>query len=151
MKELLMKRLFDRAFVMYCVTGFLNYLFCTTLMFLLYHWGVCTREGASFCNIAIGGVIWFIGCQHFVFPGQPRTAGLILRFVLEILTCYALSYLILAPALVAMIHGTAPSQADSNIVMATGSVLYSILNYIGQRFFVFCPLRRTRRHNHTVA
>ncbi len=147
------KKVFDRAFLLYCLVGVLNYVVCTVLMFLLYNLGLCGMLVSSLVNYVLGSVIWYWACFKFIFPGQKQTPGLLIRFVLEVLLCYLVSYHILAPMVVqllseeiaALLASLPAEQAKTNFVMAIGSLVYAILNYFGQRYLVFHTFHAKRR------
>lgn len=147
------KKFLDKSFLLYVTTGVLNYLLCTFIMFLLYNLGLCSMDAAALVNYTLGGFIWYFACWKLVFPGQKQSPALVLRFVVELLVCYLVSYCLAAPALLklAVAAGLFPdgqalsTQAVGNYTMAIGSVTYAILNYFGQRFFVFSAHEHAHR------
>lgn len=158
-----MKRFFDKALLLYCITGFLNYVLCNSIMFVLYNLGLANMGVSSLVNYTLGGFVWYYACYKFVFPGRKHNATLVSRFIAEIMVCYLVSYYFVAPLLLhfalysGIISGTMlshhglSSQAAGNYTMAIGSVTYSILNYFGQRFFVFSTPHSHRRHRHSLS
>lgn len=154
----IMRKVFDKAFVIYCIIGILNFIVCTSIMFLLYNLGVCNENMSALVNYALGGVIWYFGCLKLVFPGQKQSVGLVVRFVLEIMLCYVVSYLLLAPLVfralseidgfrtaITFLTHMPEEQFAGNCNMAIGALLYAILNYFGQRYFVFHPFHRHKK------
>lgn len=140
-----MKKLFDKKLILYCLVGFANYVFCTGLMFLLYNLGICDDHIAPLINYGLGGIIWYFGNVKLVFK-QKQTPALIIRFVLEIIVCYLICYYILSPLICKLfVHKSASTAAKDNIRMAVGSITYAIVNYFGQRFFVFREFNREKR------
>lgn len=159
-----MKKIFDKSFVMYCIVGVLNFIVCTAIMFLLYNLGICSEDVAPLVNYGLGGIIWYVANLTLVFPGQKQTPGLVLRFILEIAVCYVICYYLLAPPLYQLLAQSAwfqnaisflmhlpADQVEANCTMALGAILYAILNYFGQRFFVFHPFKRMSRATRQAA
>lgn len=140
-----MKNVFDKKLIFYCLLGFANYVICTGLMFLLYNLGICDDHVAPLINYGLGGIIWYFGNVKLVFK-QKQTPALVIRFILEIIVCYLLCYYILSPRICRLfVRKLASTAAKDNIRMAVGSVVYAIVNYFGQRFFVFREFNRVKR------
>lgn len=140
-----MKKVFDKKLILYCLLGFANYVFCTGLMFLLYNLGICDDHVAPLINYGLGGIIWYFGNVKLVFK-QKQTPALVIRFILEIIVCYLLCYYILSPLICMLfVRKSASEGVQDNFRMAVGSVVYAIVNYFGQRFFVFRDFKREER------
>ena len=141
------KKMVDRAFALYLVVGVLNFIFCTALMFFLYNVCGVSEHVAPVVNYGLGSLIWYLGCKFIVFPGHDTTFQLIVRFAVEVVICYVISYYVLAEPLarwalpqediyeVFTFGGGA--KVTANCEMAIGAVAYALINYFGQRFFVF--------------
>lgn len=149
----------DRTLVYYVIIGILNFIVCTALMFLLFN--ACGFSGhvAPLFNYGLGSVIWFLACKYIIFPGHKSSWEQILRFAAEVLACYLLTYYIISPLLsrallrlrfvrrIFSFGGSAPEMIYGNCQMTIGAVFYAILNYFGQRYFVFSErFDHLRRH-----
>ena len=144
-----LRRMVDRTFICYIIIGILNFLFCTALMFLLFNVCGFSDHIAPLFNYGLGSVIWFLSCKYIVFRGHKSSWRQIVRFVLEVLTCYLLAYYVISPLLgnallrfsfVAKLFsfgGNEQEMVNGNCQMTIGAVFYAILNYFGQRYFVF--------------
>ena len=150
------RRILDRALLLYLVVGILNYIFCTALMFFLYNVAEVNEHVAPLVNYGLGSVISYLGCKYFVFPWMRSGWQLYLRYALEILVCYGISYYLLAPP-VARYLLEHPEIYDffgfgggdkliSNCEMAVCSLIFAVLNYFGQRYFVFTRRFEYRAH-----
>ncbi len=137
----------DRAFVLYLIVGVLNFILCTALMFFLFNaWGV-SEHVAPLINYGLGSLIWFLGCKYLIFPGNTSTLQQYLRFGLDVLICYVLSYYLIAPFTARWLLGYdsvyhlftfgGGAKVVANCEMAVGAIAYALLNYFGQRYFVF--------------
>lgn len=141
------KRVVDRTFVIYLMVGISNFIFCTALMFFLFNVGGVNEHVAPLINYGLGSIIWFLGCKYVIFPGLRSGLQQYLRFAVEVLICYGISYYLLAPlaARFLLSHEEIYSfftfgggaKVTANCEMAAGSLIYALLNYFGQRYFVF--------------
>lgn len=143
----ILKRMVDRTFCIYLIVGISNYIFCTCLMFFLFNaWGV-NEHIAPLINYGLGSLLWLLGCKYLIFPGAKSSVQQYLRFGVEVLLCYGISYYIFAPPIARFLlahdgiydfftFGGGP-RVTANCEMAVCSLMYSLLNYFGQRYFVF--------------
>ena len=137
----------DRTLVLYLVVVVLNYIFCTALMFFLFNACGVSEHVAPLINYGLGSLIWFLGCRYVVFPGVKSGLQQYVRFGVEVLICYAVSYYLLAPCAVRFLLKSdmiyewftfgGGAKVEANCEMAAGSLIYALLNYFGQRYFVF--------------
>ncbi len=150
-----MKRFIDRTLVEYLIVGILNFILCTGIMFLLFNlWGVSTHL-APLVNYGLGSVNWYLSCKFIVFRERQSTGQQLLRFVTEVLICYLVSYYVIArPCAALLLRSERVSElfafggaekVRGNCEMTVGAFSYAILNYFGQRYFVF---NRRFEHHH---
>ena len=147
MKKL--NRIVDRTMVYYLIIGILNFIVCTGIMFLLFNLCGLSEHLAPLVNYGLGSVIWYLSCKYLLFRGHASTWQQLLRFVIEVLACDAVSYYIAAPLLSDVLlrsgsvrdffsfGGTEAEMIEGNCEMTVGAIFYAILNYFGQRYFVF--------------
>ena len=159
MKKL--KKMLDRTLVLYLVIGFLNFLLCTGIMFLLYNVAGFSRHTAPIVNYGLGSLIWYLACRFILFRGSKTTPRQLLRFFVDIVVCYLVSYYVLAPLLSRLllksVHMTrlfsfgGAENIRGNCEMTIGTIAYSLLNYFGQRYYVFSNRleHHTRHHAKT--
>ncbi len=137
----------DRTLALYVVVGVANFIFCTALMFFLFNaWGV-SEHVAPLVNYGLGSVISFLGSKYLIFPGVKSGVQQYFRFVFEILICYGISYYLLAPVAAGFLLRNdtiyqwftfgGGAKVTANCEMAVCSLIYALLNYFGQRYFVF--------------
>ena len=131
-----MKKLIDRTTVRYVEIGVLNMLFCTAIMYLLYNLTRLSSWACAFINHALGGVISYSCNRRFVFREKKRSPKTLALFVLNLAVCYVISYSIVLPGMKRLLaHWTHRSR--DNLAMGAGVLLFSVLNYFGERFVVF--------------
>lgn len=156
MKKL--KKMLDRTLVLYLVIGFLNFLLCTGIMFLLYNVAGFSRHTAPIVNYGLGSLIWYLACRFVLFPKAKTTPRQLLRFVLDIVVCYLLSYYVVAPLVTRLALKSTRIRTffsfggahniQGNCEMTAGAISYALLNYFGQRYYVFSNRLEHRRKKH---
>lgn len=143
------KKLVDRTLVRYVIIGVLNFIFCTALMFFLFNVCGFSEHIAPLVNYGLGSLIWYLACRYILFPENRTTLRLLFRFVADIAVCYLLSYYVVAPLLSGALlrsqgvrsffsfGGDLADMISGNCKMTIGAFSYALLNYFGQRYFVF--------------
>lgn len=87
-------------------------------------------------NYIIGSIVSFFGNKYFTFKNKENSLRQILRFVINIAVCYFLAYGV-AKSFISYILSGVKKNMQENIAMLIGMCLFVVLNYLGQRFFVF--------------
>lgn len=78
----------------------------------------------------------FVLNKRFTFENHASVWETAPKFVLNILVCYLLAYGIAKPLTLWICSGVSQQLAE-NVAMLLGMVLFTVLNYVGQRFFAF--------------
>jgi putative flippase GtrA len=96
--------------------------------------------GSSSLSFFIASIASYILNRRYTFESHAGYAQSLLRFAVNIGVCYCVAYLIAKP----MVHlvldavgGVAPLGLLDQISMLAGMCLFTCMNYLGQRFFVF--------------
>jgi putative flippase GtrA len=131
-----MKRLFDRTFLKFLLVGVANTLFGTAVMFGCYNLLGLNYWISSAANYVCGSILSYFLNRHFTFENRARGFSTVWRFVVNILVCYLVAYGIAKP-LVRMALSGQGTTIQENAAMLVGMVLFTLLNYFGQRFFAF--------------
>jgi len=140
----LLKKIFDPTFFRFVLVGVINTLVGYGVMFGLWNlaglhlWGDFGYWISSAANYVVGSIVSFFLNKHFTFRNRETGSGVVIRFILNISLCWLLAYGLSRPA-VAWVLGSLPlsEQLKGNLTMLVGSVLFTLLNYFGQRFFTF--------------
>lgn len=155
-----MKRVLDKTLLVYMLLGLINYLFCSCIMLIVYNKTYATEELSFLVYYLLSSVISLLLNRFVTFRDQhPKTTWPI-RFLLVVFTCYmaaqigfkaALDAFFLRPKIQAwLIHTTHTRQVkelESNISLLASSFAYCILNYFGQRYFVFRNAPEKKKNN----
>ena len=137
-------RFFDSSFFRFLIVGCINTLVGYGVMFGLYNlaglhrWGDLGFWLSSAANYVIGSIVSYFLNKHFTFRNTEKGAKVVGRFILNITVCYLLAYGLAKPVVTWLLSNTGWSQQiQGNLAMLCGSVLFVMLNYLGQRFFAF--------------
>ena len=134
MKKLL--SLFDAKLLRFLIVGVINTLVGTAIMFGLYNLAHCSYWVSSAANYILTSILSFFLNKYFTFRNKDQSLRQVLRFAINIAVCYGLAYGIAKPLCRALLASASVSVRD-NVSMLVGMVLFTGLNYLGQRFFAF--------------
>jgi len=140
----LLKKIFDPTFFRFVLVGVINTLVGYGVMFGLWNlaglhlWGDFGYWISSAANYVVGSIVSFFLNKHFTFRNRETGSGVVIRFILNISLCWLVAYGLAKPAVSWVLGSLAISeQLRGNLTMLAGSVLFTLLNYFGQRFFAF--------------
>ncbi len=132
----LARSFFDATFLKYIIVGLSTSAVGTGLMYLLYNGFHASYWFSSAANQIVAAVLVFFLNKRFTFEVREWTAKLVFFYILNIAVCYALAYGIARPIAQHIFTGMGVTGQD-NMAMLVGLIIYKILDYFGQRFFVF--------------
>ena len=135
MKKLI-SAFFDKRFLKFCLVGAANTLVGAGVMFLLYNVAYCSYTFSSAMNYVVGSVLSYFLNKHFTFRSSGGGWRQLLRFALNIAVCYLIAYSAAQP-FVEWLLKDADVRVRDNLAMLVGMVIFTGLNYLGQRFFAF--------------
>ena len=132
----MIKKIFDKTFIKFIIVGIINTLIGTAIMFGLYNLAGVSYWFSSAANYVLTSILSFILNKKFTFghEGQVLQSGA--RFAANIAVCYLLAYGAAKPCALVLLAGTSRTLQE-NAAMLIGMCLFTGLNYIGQRLFVF--------------
>lgn len=84
----------------------------------------------------MGGIVSFFLNKYFTFQNKEKSLQQVIKFVLTVSACYLIAYGAAKPLVLHILAGQS-RVIQENIAMLVGMVLYTGLNYLGQRFFAF--------------
>ena len=132
------RQVFDKTFLTFLIVGVVNTLFGTMIMFVLYNAFGCSYWFSSFCDYFFGSILSYFLNKHFTFHYQGTDWKSILKFALNIVVCYLIAYsLALNLTRYALESINFSKVVVENIAMLVGTVLFMVINYVGQKFFAF--------------
>ena len=137
----MLKKLLDRSLLYFLLIGAGNTVLSIAIMYLLYTLAGFGYWGSSAVAFALTGVISFLLNKKLSFRYEGHVWMAALRFILVIAVCYLTAYSLAQPAtawLLQKILGAAlPASTIEKAALLTGQVIFTGLNYLGQRFFAF--------------
>jgi len=132
------RQLLNKEILTFLVVGVVNTLFGTAIMFVLYNVFGCSYWVSSFCDYFFGSILSYFLNKHFTFHYQGTDWQSILKFALNIVVCYLIAYSLALPLTRHVLQDMHFSKTIvENIAMLVGTVLFMVINYIGQKFFAF--------------
>lgn len=131
-----MKRMIDKTFIKFVAVGVINTLVGTAIMFGLYNLAGASYWVSSAANYILASILSFILNKKITFGHSGKVIQSGLRFAVNIAVCYLIAYGIAKPCALAVLSG-ASVTVQENAAMLIGMCLFTGLNYLGQRLFVF--------------
>ena len=132
----MIKKLLDKTFWKFILVGCINTLFGAAIMFVFYNVFHLSYWLSSASNYFFGSILSYFLNKYYTFKYKERDWNVIIRFIINIAVCYLVAYGIAKP-LVRHLLGSFSVTIQENGAMLVGMVLFTLLNYFGQRFFAF--------------
>ena len=120
----------------FLLVGVINTLFGTAIMFVFYNVFHFSYWFSSASNYFFGSILSYFLNKHFTFRYGKTDFKSIIKFTFNILVCYLLAYGIAKPLMAHLLSHYSISIQE-NVSMIVGTILFTLLNYFGQRFFAF--------------
>ncbi len=132
----LIRSFFDVTFWKFVVVGLICTAIGTGLMYLLYDVFGVNYWISTASNQVLAAVLALFINTRFTFQIEKLTRRLVLLYIITLAVCFALGYGIARP-LVSHLFSSLADVGQGNTAMLVGLIIYKILDYFGQRFFVF--------------
>ena len=122
----------------FCIVGVINTLMGLGIIEILYNLIHLNYWASSGISYFIGGVFSYFANAKVTFKveGKDRDKGLPWRFAINIIVCYLIAYGVAKP-LVKHVLSEQPKVIVENVAIIIGMVLFTVMNFFGQKFFVF--------------
>lgn len=132
----MLKKIIDDKFIKFILVGIINTITGSGVMFILYNAAKCSYWFSSAMNYVTGSIVSFFLNKYFTFKNKERSLKQIAYFILNIFICYITAYGLSKYVITIILSSYSPSFAE-NTAMFAGMCIFTILNYLSQRFFVF--------------
>lgn len=164
----LFRKIFDKTFIIYVVLGILNYGICNAVM-LVFRWVFHVEETPSLIiEFAMQTAVSFLLNRYVTFRGIQISRWWPAKFVVSVGASYLIAkvmlkklfeYLITLPFFIGIsdwVQNIVASDADptkfrSSLVMLGTTFIYCVVNYVGQRYYVFKPVAQQEKETKTPA
>ena len=127
------------SFIRFVMVGILNTIVGLSVMYLLLHALHLSYWNSTFIGNSIGAIVSFFLNRSFTFKSQNAVSKPAIRFIVVILCCYFISYDLgknLVSAILISNHFFI-EKIRTDLAVLVGTGLYTVLNYLGQKLFVF--------------
>lgn len=135
-----LKRIFDLSLLKFLLIGFMNTLISLGITFALYDWAGLGYWGATAVAYVVTSVLAFVLNRRFTFQSEELLWKSALKFAAVIGICYVVAYSLAKPLVIWAGLRWAPqlgTEAVEKIALLVGQVLFTTMNYLGQKFFAF--------------
>lgn len=126
----------DKKFLTFILIGIINTLIGMAIMFGLYNLAGCSYWISSAANYILVSILSYALNRRFTFQYRGGLVQSGVRFASNIAVCYLIAYGIAKPLVCWLLENYSISLQE-NAAMLIGMCVFTGLNYIGQRFFVF--------------
>lgn len=126
----------DATFIRFIIVGVINTIVGMSVMFLCYNAIGLNYWGSSAANYVVGSICSYILNKKFTFRSREKGSSVIIRFVINIGICYLISYGVARP-LIRYLMQPYSVKVQDNAAMLLGTVAFTLMNYFGQKLFVF--------------
>lgn len=127
---------FDYTFLKFLIVGVINTVVGTAIMFGLYNLANFSYWSSSFWNYFLVSILSYFLNKYYTFQQTDNSFKYVIKFALNIIVCYIIAYALAKPLVMLLLSGVATSVQE-NVAMGVGMVLFTLCNYIGQRYFAF--------------
>ena len=93
---------------------------------------------SSAMDYIIGSIFSYFANKYFTFKSEKKSVSEIVRFAINIVVCYFISYSVAKPIVEIVLRDMKLSISIlEQFSMFFGMGIFIVLNYFGQKFFVF--------------
>ena len=129
-------KILNNTFLKFASVGVLNTLLGTAIMFGLYNLAGVTYWLSSAANYILVSILSYVLNKKFTFRHEGEVVQSGLRFAVNIAVCYFIAYGAAKPFAMWVLTDCSRSIQE-NTAMFIGMCIFVVLNYSGQKLFVF--------------
>lgn len=132
------KKLLSLEQVRFIIVGVMNTIIGMAAMLIAYNVFHLGYWISSAMDYIIGSIFSYFANKYFTFRSNKKSGEEVVRFVINIVVCYVLAYSIAKPIIEMLLKDISLSVSIlEQISMIFGMCIFIVLNYFGQKFFVF--------------
>jgi putative flippase GtrA len=127
------------SFVRFILVGIVNTIVGLSFMYLFLDALGLSYWISTFCGNSIGACVSYLLNRKFTFNSDNSVTKSVFRFIIVILACYFISYDLAKNLVVGLLNSNSffTENVKTDLAVLVGTGLYTILNYFGQKLFVF--------------
>lgn len=118
------------------IIGLLNTLLGIVLIEIFYNLCGWNYWVSSITSYVIGSIYSFFANKKLTFHVQGKTKITAIRFAINTIICYGIAYGLAKPLVKAILTDMSQRVVE-NVALLIGMGLFVIMNFFGQKFFVF--------------
>ena len=122
----------------FIVVGVMNTIIGTTTMLIAYNVFHLGYWVSSALDYIIGSIFSYFANKYFTFKSEKKSGKEVVRFAINIVACYFLAYGVAQPVMELFLGNIQLSiSLFEQLSMILGMCIFIVLNYFGQKYFVF--------------
>lgn len=122
----------------FIIVGVMNTIIGTAAMLIAYNVFHMGYWLSSIVDYVIGSIFSYFANKYFTFKVEKKSKEEVLRFIINIVVCYLIAYGLARPFIDMVLGGMNLSKSwMDQISMLFGTGFFIVINYFGQKFFVF--------------
>ena len=134
----LIKKILQSEGSRFILVGVANTLIGTSAMLFAYNVLGFGYWISSILNYVVGSIFSYFANKYFTFQSHEKSWKEVVRFVSNIVLCYIIAYSVAQPFIAVLLGKLQLSTSlFEQISMLTGTAIFIIINFCGQKFFVF--------------
>ncbi|HIZ89704.1 MAG TPA: GtrA family protein [Candidatus Mucispirillum faecigallinarum] len=127
---------YDKTFFKFIITGIINTFVGAGIMFAFYNLFHCSYWLSSIMNYVIGSIVSFLLNKYWTFKSNLFSIKEVIYFIINIAVCFIIAYGAAKPFAMYLLSDYSV-KVQENVAMFIGMVIFTLLNYLSQRFIVF--------------
>ena len=134
----MMKKILNMEQSRFVIVGIMNTIIGVVAMFVAYNVFHLGYWISSACDYIIGSIFSYFANKYFTFKSDRKSGKEVIRFIVNIVVCYFLAYGVAQPFMNILLGNMNVSvSVFEQLSMILGMCIFIVLNYFGQKFFVF--------------
>lgn len=122
----------------FVIVGVMNTIIGAAAMLIAYNVFHLGYWISSAMDYIIGSIFSYFANKYFTFKSEKKSVSEVIRFVINIVVCYFISYSVAKPIVEIVLRDMKLSVSIlEQLSMFFGMGIFIVLNYFGQKFFVF--------------
>lgn len=140
MKKINFKQEGIKEVISFCLIGLANTIICSMGMLFLYNLFGFGYWGSSVVVYILGSIWSFYMNRKCTFKSQGNILFAIVKFIINVCICYFMAYFVaekIIDKVFTMLDVVGQQAMSDQIAMLMGMVIFTGLNFFGQKYFVF--------------
>jgi len=136
MKLSILSIFFDKKFFKFIIVGVINTIAGAVVMFALYNFAGLSYWVSSAATYVSCSTLSFFLNKNFTFGVKRKSVAMVFMFAGVVIAAYLIAFGCAKPAMNYFLQNSS-QKIRENAALFAGMCVYTGLNYIGQRCFVF--------------